>query len=369
MTAGQSPIRIINEISGSAMRGEAEGAARAERRALSEASEAVESKGPWRLLPGLLLAVAIAVTATLLRKLPGLSIFSAMILAAIIGIGIRNLFGRSEFVRPGITFSMRLPLRTAIVLLGLQLTLLQLASIGGKAFAVVIFSLVGTFAFMIMMARILKVEAGLSYLLATGTSICGAAAIVAANSVVRAKDGDVFYALGCITLFGTITMFVYPPIAATIGLPPEVFGVWTGASIHEVAQVVGASFQHGQVAGEAGTIAKLTRVLMLAPVVLLLPYIFERRSDVGAKVPTPWFVFGFVAMVTLNSIVPVPAEMTAAASQITAFLLALALAAMGLETDLRALNARGIRPLLLGALGTVFISVFSLMLIKLLMLR
>lgn len=368
MTAGPPPIKIVNEISGSAMRGDADGASRAEREILADVSEVAKDTGQRRLLSGLLLTVGIAVAAMLLRKLPGMSIFSAMILAAIIGTGIRNLFGRNELVQPGIAASMKLPLRTAIVLLGLQLTLTQLASIGAEAFAVVILSLVATFAVMMMMARVLRVDASLGCLLATGTSICGAAAIVAANSVVRAKDGDIFYALGCITLFGTIAMFAYPPIAAVIGLPPVIYGVWTGASIHEVAQVVGASFQHGQVAGEAGTIAKLTRVLMLAPVVLLLPYFFARPSNADAKIPTPWFVFGFVAMVTLNSIVPVPTEMVAGAAQITAFLFAIALAAMGLETDLRMISARGIRPLLLGAFGTIFISLFSLALIKLLML-
>ncbi len=321
------------------------------------------------LLPGLVLAVGIAIAATLLRKLPGLSIFSAMILAAVIGMGIRNLLGRSDRMRPGIAFSMRLPLRAGIVLLGLQLTIGQLASIGIEAFAVVVFSLICTFAAMVVIGRLIKVDTGLVLLLAAGTSICGAAAIVATNSVVRAKDGDVVYALGCITILGTIAMLLYPPLAVLLGLEPVVFGVWSGASIHEVAQVVGASFQYGNVAGEAGTIAKLTRVLMLAPVVLLLPFVMARHgSDPTMRIPTPWFVFGFAAMVVVNSVLPIPAAITTVAAQIAPFLLAVALAAMGLETDLRALNARGIRPLLLAALGTAFIAICSLALIKILIL-
>jgi uncharacterized integral membrane protein (TIGR00698 family) len=265
---------------------------------------------------------------------------------------------------------MRLPLRTAIVLLGLQLTLAQLASIGSEAFVVVTLSLTATFTFVIAAGRAVKVDRGLTYLLAIGISICGAAAIVAGNSVVRAKDGDVFYALGCITLFGTIVMFLYPPMAGIFGLAPATFGIWAGASIHEVAQVVGASFQYGQVAGEVGTIAKLTRVLMLAPVVLLLPFLMPRRnadSAGEARIPVPWFVFGFVAMVGLSSVVQFPVSITAVAGQVTTFLLAVALAAMGLETDLRLLNSRGFRPLLVASAGTVFISVFSFLLIKILM--
>jgi uncharacterized integral membrane protein (TIGR00698 family) len=322
------------------------------------------------LVPGLALTAAIAVAATLLRGLPGMSILSAMILAAIIGMAIRNAFGIDKRLGAGIGFSMRLPLRTAIVLLGLQLTLAQLASIGAEAFVVVALSLIATFVFVIAVGRAIRTDKGLTYLLAIGISICGAAAIVAGNSVVRAKDGDVFYALGCITLFGTIVMFLYPPLAAAFGLAPAAFGIWAGASIHEVAQVVGASFQYGQMAGEIGTISKLTRVLMLAPMVLLLPFLMPRpNADLAAeaKLPVPWFVFGFVAMVGLSSLVHFPVSITAMAGQVTTFLLAVALAAMGLETDLRLLNSRGFRPLLLAGAGTVFISVFSFLLIKILM--
>jgi uncharacterized integral membrane protein (TIGR00698 family) len=333
--------------------------------------KARETSSPFfRVVPGLVVTTAIAVVATALRWIPDLSIFSAMILAAIIGMTIRNTFGIDERLRAGIGFSMRLPLRTAIVLLGLQLTFAQLASIGAEAFVVVTLSLIATFAFVIAAGRAIRVDQGLTYLLAIGTSICGAAAIVAGNSVVRAKDGDVFYALGCITLFGTIAMFVYPPLAAAFGLAPAAFGIWAGASIHEVAQVVGASFQYGQAAGEIGTIAKLTRVLMLAPVVLLLPFLMPRRnadSVVEARIPIPWFVFGFVLMVGLSSLAHFPVSVTAMAAQVTTFLLAVALAAMGLETDLRLINSRGFRPLLLAGAATVFISVFSFLLVKILM--
>lgn len=269
-------------------------------------------------------------------------------------------------MRPGIALSMRLPLRAGIVLLGLQLTIWQLASIGMEAFAVVVVSLVCTFAAMVVVGRLIKVDTGLVLLLA---AICGAAAIVAANSVVRAKDGDVVYALGCITILGTIAMLLYPPLAALLGLEPVVFGVWAGASVHEVAQVVGAAFQHGDIAGEAGTIAKLTRVLMLGPVVLLLPLVMASgRASTGMRIPTPWFVFGFAAMIVINSVLPIPAAITASAAETAPFLLAVALAAMGLETDLRTLNSRGLRPLVLAGLGTVFIALCSLALIKVLML-
>lgn len=367
MTAGQPPKVVDRAITPTSSESAQDDATN--RLHAADMSEPAPDAALLRLLPGLLLALGVAVAATLLRMLPGLSVFSAMVLSAVIGMFIRNVFGQSEKMRLGIAFSMRLPLRAGIVLLGLQLTIWQLASIGAEAIVVVILSLACTFAAMVAVGRLIKVDTGLVYLLAAGTSICGAAAIVATNSVVRAKDGDVVYALGCITILGTIAMLLYPALAAVFGLEPVVFGVWAGASIHEVAQVVGASFQYGNVAGEAGTIAKLTRVLMLAPVVLLLPFVMARhRSDPAMRIPTPWFVFGFAAMVVINSVLPLPAAVTVAAGQIAPLLLAVALAAMGMETDLRSLNSRGLRPLVLAGLGTVFIALCSLVLIKVLML-
>jgi uncharacterized membrane protein YadS len=142
--------------------------------------------------------------------------------------------------------------------------------------------------------------------------------------------------------------------------------------VHEIAQVVAAAFQYGKSAGEFGTIAKLSRVMLLAPVVIVLGWMASRhakavvsKSAAASRPPMPWFVLGFVAVVGLNSLISIPAADRAWIAAITTFLLAVALAAMGLETDIRKLTARGIRPALLGALAFLFIASFSLLLIKL----
>jgi uncharacterized integral membrane protein (TIGR00698 family) len=189
--------------------------------------------------------------------------------------------------------------------------------------------------------------------------------------VTQAPEEDVAYALASITLFGSIAMFVYPLLPGMLGLSQESYGLWAGASIHEIAQVVGATFQAGQQAGEAGTVAKLSRVMMLAPTVMALGLIAARRCGGGAgagagqaKAPVPWFVLGFVGMVILNSVVPVPAEAGAAAGVATTVLLSMALAALGLEASIARLRAKGARPLLLGLLATLFIAGFSLVLVR-----
>lgn len=320
------------------------------------------------LLPGLVLAGIIGAAAVSMRELPGLVIFSPMILAVILGVIFANVVGVPAQTRAGIAFCQRSVLRFAIVLLGFQVTLGQLASIGAAGLAAVALTLVATFVFTIAAGRALGVERKLAELIAAGTSICGASAIVAANSVTGARQEDVAYAVACITLFGTVAMLTLPLLAPVAGLDGHAFGIWAGASIHEIAQVVGASFQNGAEAGEAGTVAKLARVMMLAPVVIGLGALAARsgaRQGNAARVPMPWFVFGFIAIVLFNSAVELPAELRQAFAIATTALLSLGLAAMGLQADISQIRSRGLRPLLLAFSAFVFIAGFGLVMVKL----
>ena len=325
------------------------------------------------ILPGVLMTSLVAGLSYAIRQLPGMATFSPMILAIVIGIAFHNLVGTPAWAKSGVTFSMRRLLRIAIILLGLQLTATQVIEVGGRGLAVIAATLIATFAFTTYVGRLLGVERKLAQLIAAGTSICGASAVIAINTVTDAPDEDVAYAVACVTVFGSIAMFVYPLLPGLLHLDPHAFGLWTGASIHEIAQVVAAAFQDGQKAGEFGTIAKLSRVMLMAPMVIALGLMATRSAKktdpadraFAARPPMPWFVLGFVALVGLNSVVSIPAEAKVWIVALTTFLLSVALAAMGLETDIRKLTAKGIRPALLGALAFLFIAGFSLLLIKL----
>jgi uncharacterized integral membrane protein (TIGR00698 family) len=296
-----------------------------------------------------------------------------MILAIVIGIAFHNLVGTPAWAKAGVTFSLRRLLRIAIILLGLQLTIVQVIEVGGRGIGIIAATLVATFAFTVWMGRLLGVDRKLAQLIAAGTSICGASAVIATNTVTNAHDEDVAYAVACVTVFGSVAMFAYPLLPGLLHLDPHAFGLWSGASIHEIAQVVAASFQDGQNAGEFGTIAKLSRVMLLAPMVIALGLLANRTASKttpgteasSARPPMPWFVLGFVALVGINSVVSIPAEARIWIVAATTFLLSVALAAMGLETDIRKLTAKGFRPALLGALAFLFIASFSLCLIKL----
>lgn len=320
-----------------------------------------------RLAPGLAVAALIACLAYLLRQLPGLGNFSPMIIAILIGILVRNTLGTHAVLTPGIGFSMRRLLRAAIILLGLQLTFAQVAATGLNGVAIIVATVLSTFVFTLAVGRLLGVEARLTQIIATGTSICGASAAAAAGAVVAADDEDIAYAVACVTVFGSIAMFAYPMLADPLGLGPRDFGLWAGASIHEIAQVVAATFTVGREAGEFGTVAKLTRVMLLAPMVFTMAAVVVRRQSgvAGVKPPLPWFVAGFIALVAINSLIALPITFKQDVGVLSTFLLTMALAAMGLETSLVKLKARGLRPALLGAIASLFIASFSLMLIKL----
>jgi len=325
------------------------------------------------ILPGLLLTSVVAASAYGLRQLAGMAALSPMILAILIGIAVHNLVGTPAIARPGVTFSLRRLLRIAIVLLGLQLTITQVIEVGSRGIGIIAATLLATFIFTVWMGRLLGVDRKLAQLIAAGTSICGASAVIATNTVTNAPDEDVAYAVACVTVFGSVAMFAYPLLPGLLHLDPHAFGLWTGASIHEIAQVVAAAFQDGQKAGEFGTIAKLSRVMLLAPVVITLALIATRGAGKNApaagassaRPPMPWFVLGFVALVGVNSLIQIPAEAKIWVATATTFLLSVALAAMGLETDIRKLAAKGLRPALLGAFAFLFIAGFSLTLIKL----
>jgi uncharacterized integral membrane protein (TIGR00698 family) len=326
----------------------------------------LEADGARQVFFGIALAGMIALSAFALRSLPGVSALSPMILSIMLGMGFHNIVGTPAAARPGVVFAMRRILRFGIVLLGFQLTAEQIVDVGFAGVAIIAVSLIACFLFTSWAGGILGIEKKLTQLIAAGTSICGASAVIATNIVTDAPDEDVAYAVVCVTMFGTVAMVLYPLLPGLLHLAPRAYGLWAGASIHEVAQVVAASYQGGKSAGDYATIAKLTRVIMLAPMVLALGAMAARGRAGGKRksVPLPFFILGFLATMGINSLVAIPPMPKNLIVLATTFLLSLALAALGLETDLGRMRAKGARPLVLGGAATIFIAGLSLMLVK-----
>ena len=319
----------------------------------------------FAVLPGLVLCLLLAAMSIRLKEATGLAALNPVVVALVVGIALRATFGLSPLLRPGTAFAVRPVLRAAIVILGLQVTLGQLASIGAGALSVAFCSVALTVPFTIWLGARLGVAPALSQLIGTGTGICGASAIVAANQVARGSQEDVAYALAVITLCGTAALIIYPALGPLFGLGPRAFGLWAGASIHEVVQAVGAAAAGGPVSAEIGTITKLARVMMLAPAVLALG-VWVRRSAPAdhpsrrLKAPVPWFAFGFLLMVAVASTHLLPPLVDRTGRLLVPLMLAASVAALGLNTDLMALRAKGLRPLLLGVGATLFVAAIGL---------
>ena len=322
----------------------------------------------FRLLSGILFCSVLALLALMLNNFSKLGIVSPLLLSVIIGISYRNLIGITPNFFPGIRFCHKRLLKFAIVLLGLKLSLSEIQTVGFNGFIVVLVSIVSTFGFTIWLGKRLGVEQKLVYLLAAGTSICGASAIVATNSAIESSDEDVVYAISLVTIMGTVATFIYPVLQMTIHLSPEAFGIWCGASIQDVAQVIAASFQNGDTSGMLATISKLSRVLFLIPMILILSYAsietgVKRNSKSINKLPIPWFIVLFLLAVIVNSFNLVPQDVKSFILQVNPILLSISLVALGLQTNLSKIGKIGLKPIYLAGSSWLFLAFTSLGLI------
>lgn len=322
------------------------------------------------LLPGLGVASTVAAMAIVLSQLIDVKELKPLLLAVILGMTWRQVWVPPAYCRPGIRFSMRWVLRLAVVLLGLRLSMSDVLTSGVVGLAIVTVSTLSTFYFTCWLGRRLRIHRQLVQLIAAGTSVCGASAIVAANAVVEGSEEDVAYAVATITGFGTLAILAYPLLGTMFDFSSSTFGLWCGASIHEVAQVVATAFQHGTTSGELATLTKLTRVLLLVPIVIGLGV--QRKGDRSSvrvqdrALPIPWFVLFFCGCVILNSLNIIPAGIKQALLVSNQGLLCLALAAMGLETNIGLIKQLGLKPIYLAGMSWMFLAGLSLSLIALL---
>lgn len=306
------------------------------------------------LIQGLSLAGLLAVVSVALAQQLG-GLLSPLIFAILFGLVIGNLLPALSQGKwqPGLEFCKKRLLRIGVAFYGINITLQQVAEVGAGALVVDILMLGSTlFIAWWLGRRWLGLDGPTALLVGSGSAICGAAAILAAEPVLRARPQQTAMAVGTVVLFGTLAMLLYPLLYPWLGLSPQAMGIYTGATIHEVAQVVAAGSAMGDEVARVAIISKLTRVMMLAPVLLLLGYLLSRGSDnaPAARAPLPWFAFGFVAVVVANSLLSLPAAWVDAIRHLDTWALTMAMAALGLSTQLGALRAVGIKPLLLAGI-------------------
>lgn len=311
--------------------------------------------------PGLGLAACVALSAQFLSDHYGAP---AMLMAILLGIAL-NAFSEEGRAVAGVDFAARTVLRLGVALLGLRISWAMFLDLGAPALALIGLGVVATIGFGLLAARLLGQGAAFGFLTGGAVAICGASAAMAIAAVLprgeRAERDLVFTVVG-VTVLSTLAMIVYPILAARLGLDARATGLFLGATIHDVAQVVGAGFSVSDPVGEQSTLVKLIRVTALAPVVLVAALVLRARGDgTGARPPLlPGFVVAFLALAAVNSTGLVPAAVTEAAAALSRWALLTAIAAVGMKTSVPRLMQVGGPALGLLAAQTVFLAALVL---------
>src|SRR5688500_8423304 len=316
-----------------------------------------------RLGPGIALSVAVALVSWLAEPLFAEGIraafgwsykLPAIVIALIIGIALNGVACRPVF-EPGLTWCVKRLLRIAIGLLGVRIALSDIVDLGWGTALLVVAAMALTIASGVWLARLLRVGDGYGALAGAATAVCGASATLATATVVPhydQKGADVAFTVVAANAVSTIVMLAYPPLCVLLGLDALTTGVMLGATIHDMAQVVGAGYAVSEPVGNTAVIVKLFRVFLLLPVVLLVGWWFMLRSGTAAeaKVPVPVFALAFLALCLVNSAAPLFPALTPVYAPVKAALilastwgLLVAIAALGLGTSLASILRIGWR--------------------------
>ncbi|GAY09959.1 YeiH family protein [Pseudonocardia sp. N23] len=323
-----------------------------------------------RTAPGLAVAVAIAVVATALGRL--VPVVGGPVFAIVLGAAAGVLLKPGERLVPGIDVAAKPVLQLSIVVLGTGLSLQQVVQVGAGSLPVMLGTLAVALVGGWLLGRALGVGGGTRILISVGTGICGASAIAATTAVIDAKRHEIAYALGTIFVFNVIAVLTFPALGHLMGLSDQAFGLWAGTAVNDTSSVVASAVAYGGDASGYAIVVKLTRTLLLVPIVLALAVWTAKRAarsepgserglrDVPWRRVVPLFLIGFLAAATLDTLGLVPDAWHPALSLLGTFLITVALAGVGLTLRPTEIRGAGPRPLLLGGLLWVAVAATSL---------
>lgn len=312
---------------------------------------------------GLLAAVVVAIAAVFLSEHYGAP---TMLFALLLGVAL-NFLSDHERCTQGIEFAAQKVLRLGVSLLGLRISFEAVSALGLGPVILVIAGVVLTMGLGFILTRSMRTNCAFGCLTGGAVAICGASAAMALSSVLPRGENherDTIFTVVTVTAFSTIAMVVYPIIAGMVGFDEQQTGIFLGATIHDVAQVVGAGYSVSDSTGDIATIVKLLRVAMLLPVVLgvmlVVRYRFKKQQTGEAKLPFPWFVLGFVVLVALNSSIALPEMVTVPLIDLSRWCIITAVAALGMKTSFGKLVQVGWMPVMIVFIETAFIALLAL---------
>ncbi|MGV5025835.1 YeiH family protein [Klebsiella pneumoniae subsp. ozaenae] len=312
----------------------------------------------WHFVPGLALTAALTGAALWAGSFPAIAGagFSALTLAILFGMVVGNTV-YPKIWQPcdgGVIFAKQHLLRLGIILYGFRLTFAQIADVGVSGILIDVLTLSSTFFIACFLGqKVFGLDKHTSWLIGAGSSICGAAAVLATEPVVKAEASKVTVAVATVVIFGTIAIFLYPAMYPLLAhwFTPENYGIYMGSTIHEVAQVVAAGHAVSPDAENAAVIAKMLRVMMLAPFLLFLAARVKQLTPAGngekSKITIPWFAIMFILVAVFNSFHLLPKAVVDMLVTLDTVLLAMAMAALGVTTHVSALKKAGVKPLLM----------------------
>lgn len=335
----------------------------------------------WHFGPGLALTAALTGAALWAGSFPAIAGagFSALTLAILFGMVVGNTV-YPKIWQPcdgGVIFAKQHLLRLGIILYGFRLTFAQIADVGVSGILIDVLTLSSTFFIACFLGqKVFGLDKHTSWLIGAGSSICGAAAVLASEPVVKAEASKVTVAVATVVIFGTIAIFLYPAMYPLLAhwFTPETYGIYMGSTMHEVAQVVAAGHAVSPDAENAAVIAKMLRVMMLAPFLLFLAARVKQLTPAGngekSKITIPWFAIMFILVAVFNSFHLLPKAVVDMLVTLDTVLLAMAMAALGVTTHVSALKKAGAKPLLMALMlfvwlivggGAINVAIHSLM--------
>ncbi len=329
-----------------------------------------------KLIPGIAMALLIAVIARTIEYFMPIHIIGASVIALFLGMIINYFKKTSQKVQYGLNFTSKRLLKVAIILLGSVLNIEIILTVGGHSLIVMLFTLATCFGGGYFIGKALGLNWKMSSLISAGTGICGGSAIAAIAPVIDAEDNDIAFGMSATFVFDMIMILIFPIMGHMLGLSDMAYGLWAGTAVNDTSSVVAAGYAFSEQAGEYATMVKLTRTISIIPTVLVFAMInirIKRRElgvvNKGAKLESkkvnmvkiiPWFILGFLGMATLNTIGFMPTEVSTVLNDISKFLMIMALAAIGLKTDIKNMRKSGFRPMLHGFIISALVVIVSI---------
>ena len=358
-------------------------------------------KNVAKIIPGVVVAVGVAVLAQYIEGLLPIHLIGGSVIALFIGMICNAIFDTSK-INDGLKFTSKKILKFAIILLGASLNIQTILSVGTMSVMVMIFTLLTCFGGGYLVGKALGLDWKISNLISAGTGICGGSAIAAIAPVIDADDKDIAYAMSATFIFDMIMIVAFPFMGHFLGLSDMAYGLWSGTAVNDTSSVVAAGYAYSEAAGDFATMVKLTRTLTIIPVVLIFAYINIRikakemancqsainavkekgvpyevsqldkisnadekaNKKAGNKINFvklfPAFIVGFLALAIINSFGVIPAEISGGAKDISKFLMVAALAAIGMGTSFKDMKKSGIAPMVHGFIISALVVIVAI---------